>query len=324
MHLPNFAPSHRSRKLLLYAAGVLACAAIAFGLRTIATQHIQSKKPDRTLPTRLPFGVSVALNLTPKISPGFDGPYTSLSSGTYIVRNASLRSLIRAAYRVREFQIADGPRWAASPQYKITIKTSGHPAIESWMKTIRATLQFLLKDRFQLTFHYQTTQLPAYALTLANNGVKLPRSQQTCTTLNWQKISRSHAPRSGEPCALIQAGPNIRLNHTLEANGISITESSPLAPGLITLLSFPLDRPVIDQTGLNGLFDVHLEWNEAATSRTLLRTASKDLAQPDSSTDADNPSIFTALKEQLGLKLEPAKAAVQIIYIDHATQPPLT
>jgi uncharacterized protein (TIGR03435 family) len=99
----------------------------------------------------------------------------------------------------------------------------------------------------------------------------------------------------------------------LDAVGMKMTTTSRGAPGLAQFLSSRLNRPVIDQTRLGGLYDFQLEWNVAATRKGLGQSA----------TDANDPSIFTALQDQLGLKLKAEKGPVEVLIVDSAERPAL-
>jgi uncharacterized protein (TIGR03435 family) len=252
-------------------------------------------------------------------------PTTSWNPTELRTRNTTLRSLIQMAFQVRDFQTSGGPGWINSEQYDVIAKSpaalaEGRATKESRLKLMAEMslmLQGFLEDRFKLKFHRETRELPVYALTVAKGGVKMRRSKETsCASFDW---SRNDPPAGETPvihCAARETGPNILLNHTLDAEGISISAGSSTAalpasffPDLTTFLSNHLDRFVIDKSGLTGLFDLHLEWSLQAT------------ADPTSADEFTNPSIFTALREQLGLQLESATGPVEVLVIDHAEKP---
>lgn len=156
-----------------------------------------------------------------------------------------------------------------------------------------AMLQGLLADRFKLTYYHVTKELPVYALVFAKNGIKLRESKEGSCVV----------PGQGDPLAAAgQRPPDFCGTYFARRNqidGTRITMSQ-----LVVALYSQLDRPLIDKTGLSGVWDVHLVWS------------------PDDAPDDDaGPSIYTALQEQLGLRLEATKAAVPVLVIDHIERP---
>jgi uncharacterized protein (TIGR03435 family) len=218
------------------------------------------------------------------------------------INNKPLRNLIRMAYTVHDFQISGGPAWMNSEGFDITAKIKGIRPFDQ-MKPLRA----LLEDRFRLKFHRETRELPVYVLTVAKSGLKLRRAKEgSCVVFYPQRLT----PRGqvANYCGYSKPRVNMLLNHVLDATGISIKGIPDRMVGLAPVLSSELqhlgiDELVIDKTSLTGLFDFHLEWNSVKPS------------------DPDRPSFFTALREQLGLNLEPAQAPVDILVIDHAEKP---
>ncbi len=204
-----------------------------------------------------------------------------------------------------------GPGWVDNHDYKISAK-------QPWGASVGPVLQLLLKDRFKLQFHRETRDLPVYALEVARSGLKLRASkEQSCSEF---ELSRYPGQWPASRCGGIDTGPNIRLNHTLEAVGISMTGARGNEADLTNLLTGELGRPVVDKTGLKGLFDLHLEWNREATAGALGSGGLPSSSESAHSED-DNPSIFAALQEQLGLQLEPDKAPFEVLVVDHAEKP---
>jgi uncharacterized protein (TIGR03435 family) len=236
-------------------------------------------------------------------------------------KNASLRDLIRVAYHVRDFQISGGPAWIDSEHYDIDAKVDGNPSAKEWFQTMGPMLQSLLEDRFKLKLRRETKELPVYVLTVAKSGPKfIPSKERSCTTFHWVRNSPPPGQSTSIHCGVIEL-TNIQLNRTLDAVGMRIRGASDIEPGLMTFLSRELDRIVIDKTGLTGLFDFRLEWNRAATAALVSSGALNDPNKATPSPDPDSPSIFTALEEQLGLKLESSKGPVEVLIIDHAEKP---
>jgi uncharacterized protein (TIGR03435 family) len=146
-----------------------------------------------------------------------------------------------------------------------------------------------------------------YELTVEKSGVKMqPSKEGSCTPYS---VDSPPPPASGAAHPTYCDFPHLggdQLNRTLDGAGVSVAKLAG------SLSRFGLDRPVIDKTGLTGGFDLHLKWavDESAGATV-----------PVAADDAMGSSIFTALKEQLGLKLEPVKAPIEILVIDHAEQP---
>ncbi len=174
-------------------------------------------------------------------------------------------------------------------------------------------LQALLEDRFKLVVHRATKDVPIYALTPAKSGMKIkPASEDAC----FKMVPGAPPPpppgpdnRPAIPCGGFFMGPS-----TLQGGGISMSQ---LADGLTNILG----RPVIDKTGFTGTFDVHLEFSREGTAPMGAAGFSTPGAAPIAIPDNNGPTIFTALQEQLGLKLESQKGPADLLVIDHAEKP---
>jgi uncharacterized protein (TIGR03435 family) len=208
--------------------------------------------------------------------------------GRFRAVNAPVRWLISSAYGVFqrplfESQLVGGPGWLDSEPYDITAKASAEvatlPPNEQFRK-IPELLRSLLEERFALKVHHETRQLPIYALVrLKNDGPLGPR--MTRSTLDCTKDAA-------------KCGYDGLQGHM---TGGWITTAM-----LCTLLSGAVERVVVDRTGLEGRFDIELDYSpdQAAT---------------------DKPSIFAAVQEQLGLKLESDRGPVDVVVIDHVERP---
>ena len=237
---------------------------------------------------------------------GSDRAYLQATPGRLVITNVALKRLILSAYDVQDYQISGDPSWTASEQYDIQATAEGKASVQEMEGPM---LKALLEERFKLVLHRETRQLPIYELTIAKSGAKLQGVKEGgCTPYSADSPPPS-TPAPGEVgphyCGFSRPGVN-GLNGTLEGTGVSITQ-------LATVLSRQyspsgLRRPIIDRTGLTGTFDFHLEWTP-------------DQATVPQSDDATGPSIFTAVQEQLGLKLEPAKGPVEVLVIDHVERP---
>jgi len=208
--------------------------------------------------------------------------------GNFDASNVSLKTMLLNAYGLKDAQLTDLPKWGDSTRFDIQAKV-----VDPDLKLIqslkedqrRAMLQPILTDRFQLKFHYETKVLPVYELVLAKDGPKFQAS----------KITGDQKAANG-----MGAG-SMRVNNTV------MTSTAIPISSLVNLLSSQLQRIVVDKTGLAGKYDMDLAWSR------------DDAAAPAS--DSAPPSIFTALQEQLGLKLQPSKSPVETFVIDHVELP---
>jgi bla regulator protein blaR1 len=228
--------------------------------------------------------------------PGNSSP-GRLGTGCYPLHDEHGMGLIRGAYASNPFTpINGGPSWIHSAFYEINARAEGNPSV----RTMRGPMmQVLLEDRFQLKIHHQTTEGPVYILNVARGGAKLHEfTEGTCT------------PHSYPPSPLQPGQEYCRSNisglspASVEAQGATLDDFS-------TLLLPVLARPVMNKTGITGRFDISVKFSREGTQPSI--------SEPTDPTGF--PSIFTALQEQLGLKLEPAKGPVEMFVIDHIERP---
>jgi uncharacterized protein (TIGR03435 family) len=234
------------------------------------------------------------------------------SPGRLTLKCQPLTALIVEAYlrfadgrfttQPRTEPIAGGPAWANSDLYEINAEAEGAPSEEMMRGPM---MQALLEDRFQLRIHRETKMIPVYALVVAKRGLKLqPFREGSCNPIDRTKFPPP--PADEKNChARGRRDGDIEI---VDAQAMSIAEFSKIFLGGV------LDRPVLDQTGVAGRFDFHLEYGiDQATNRV-----HSDGAGPG---DRTGPSIFTAVQEQLGLKLEPTTGPGEFLVIDHAERP---
>ncbi len=212
-------------------------------------------------------------------------------------RNVTTKYLIALAYRIQEFQILGGPGWIGSDRFDVEGKAED-PAADP--DQLRLMMQSLLEDRFQLKLHSETKEASVYALVVGKDGPKIKLSaDQISPTVN------GPAP-SG-------AGPNhgaMRLGRgSLTGNAVALSL-------FIRLLSQQLNRTVIDKTNLTGRFDIQMQWTPDVGEESL-GPGGTTLPPPETS----GPSIFTAIQEQLGLKLVSTKGRVESLVIDRVQMP---
>jgi uncharacterized protein (TIGR03435 family) len=206
--------------------------------------------------------------------------------GTLHVVNATLKDLIETAYDVRSFQIEGGPKWADAAKYDVNATPGSRPqgvaAPPGWTN-VRFKVQALLKDRFELQLHRETRIGSIYSLSIAKGGVKS------------SVLSVTQSPHRG-----INAGPA-----TMLAEAASMKD-------LAYKLSRLLGRPVVNNTGLDGNYDFRLEWTPDAGAPAPDR-------QPVEA--SIGPSLFSAIQQQLGLRLEATKGPVDFLVIDRVDRP---
>jgi len=215
--------------------------------------------------------------------------YRGLPGGDLVATGVTLKLLIMEAYGVRAFQVSGGSGWIGTDRWDIQAKPEGvFDRLSSAQHGIM--LRALLEDRFQLKVHRETKEMPVYALVIGKNGAKLPAS----------------ADRSARGGRAAPGAWDLK----------NITTAA-----LTAQLSRQLSRTVVDKTGLSDHFDVKLLWTPErgeGGSETLGLPPGSEAAPPPVSI---GPSIFTAIQEQLGLKLESTKGPVEIVLIDRAEKP---
>jgi uncharacterized protein (TIGR03435 family) len=212
------------------------------------------------------------------------------NSGTLIATDASLNYLIKFGYEVHPRQITKGQAWMETDKYDLTAKPNmeGQPNL----KQMRMMVQKLLADRFQLSFHREKKEMPAYAVTVAKGGPKLTRNETN---------PYGNPGYGGGP-----AGMRV-INSTI-AEFISF------------VLNDSLEMPVVDQTGLGSArYDFVLKWTPDSFQTQPGGPAAG--AEKQAVNGEVAPDIFTAMQQQLGLKLESTKALVDVMVIDKVEKP---
>lgn len=230
--------------------------------------------------------------------------------------NVTLYMLMKNAYGVEDNQISGAPSWFTSEKYDVDAKMDNAAADELRKLSEderrlerQRMLQALLADRLKLTIHRETKELPIYALVVAKNGPKLQEAKPGDSYPNGR--DGRDLPRGGMRIQLGAGGKN-----ELGVQG------QPIAT-LARLLTMQLHRTVVDHTGLKGNYDFTLQWTREESQGAMFKGAEPDPSGGASPPppDSSGPSIFTAIQEQLGLKLESQKGPVEILVIDHVERP---
>jgi len=218
------------------------------------------------------------------VKPSQESPHHSgmhTRTGLLMIQGETLQTLIRTAYHLTPNQVEGGPKWAESDRYDINAKSEG-PAEDDELLRM---LQTLLADRFKLKFHIEKKEFSGYALVVAKGGLKIHPVDKEVDRTNSDSTSQH----------------------------VSVEFEGGTLGRLADVLSRSLPVPVVDQTGVTGAFTFKLEW------------ARDDLSAGGGSSDgsgaAAGPTIFTALQQQLGLKLESRKVPMDVYVIDSAEKP---
>jgi uncharacterized protein (TIGR03435 family) len=229
-----------------------------------------------------------AVSVKPSDPNSRNGTVVSLTRGGGLhVINATLKDLIETAYDARELQILGVPAWASATKYDVTATPGTHPegaaVSQPGNNNVRLKVQAMLKDRFQLQLHRETRSVPVYSLVVARGSIKPGVLRAT------------DSPHKG-----VNAGQG-----TMLGEAASMTD-------LTHKLSRLLDRLVVNHTGLEGNYDFKLEW-----------TPDPGPSAPDGQPVETSlgPSLFRALQQQLGLRLEATKGPVDVLVIDHVGKP---
>jgi uncharacterized protein (TIGR03435 family) len=229
--------------------------------------------------------------------------------GRWVASFATLKQLLETAYpgHTMAGQIAGGPDWLARDRFDIVATLGAARSPEQ----IESMVRNMLRDRFHLAVHTEQREQPAYALVLAGREVKLgdalAKSDVDCDAYRAARgRGESPAPGTLKPGAPLPCSIDVRPSATETAVvGTAVTFAD-----LAVTLSAHAGRPVVDDTGLGGRWDVALRFSERAFS-----TDTRDPAVSNA------PSVFDAIQRQLGLRLEPSRRRVDTIVVDDVAAP---
>jgi len=216
-----------------------------------------------------------AIKPTPASEEGFQwGP---APGGRFTAKGVTLKELISIAYGVQPFQVTGGAGWIRSERWSIDAKAEGFSG-RLTREELQKPLQSLLSDRFKLRSHIETRKMPLFILTQAPGGPKLKPAQEQSRTMGF---GRGFINGSSANMDLLR-----RVLETL------------------------LERPVLNETGIGGQYQIYLEWTPEPDEGASLGSAAGDLP------DRKLGSIFTELQEKLGLRLESKRAPAQIVVVE--------
>ena len=289
---------------------------LVLALMVPAVIAVGVRAQDAPAPSSLAFEVASVKGNT---SGGEGMMFRTQPGGRFNVTNVPLKEIIRFAYGVQPFQITGGPDWIGTARWDIVAKADAStplgPAAPGTLSPIALMLQNLLADRFKLKVHRESREMPVYALVLARSdgtlGPKIERNQTDCAAMA-RNAGRTGGPPAGPPappkpgerppCGAFM-GPG-----SVAAGAVGISQ-------LATMLSQRVGRTVLDKTGLDGLWSFNLDFAPEFPQGA----PPPGVQLPPS--DPDAPSLYTALQEQLGLKLDAQRGPVDMLVIDSADHP---
>ncbi|HET9266802.1 MAG TPA: TIGR03435 family protein [Vicinamibacterales bacterium] len=243
-------------------------------------------EPPRAMAADAPLAFEVA---TIKLSnPDQPGKLFTVRGRQVLTVNTTLSDLIVFAYDLHQKQIAGGPDWAETQKFDVTglPQAPGTPSIVQ----LRGMIRQLLTDRFKLAFHRDKREMPVYAIIVGPNGHKLTRNDNN---------------PNGLPGMLFRGLGNLPVTNATIADFAGVMQSA------------VMDRPVVDRTGLTGRWDFVIRWTPDESQFGGLGVR----VPPPTDDPNAPPGIFTAFTDQLGLKLDPTRAPVDVVVIDKVEKP---
>lgn len=253
-------------------------------------------------------------SVRPNVSGG-NSSFRSMPNGQLTATNTTLRTLILRAYGLHDSQLIDAPEWTGEERFDIIAQAEQAPA--SGPDALMPMLRTLLESRFQLKTRMATRVLPAYVLVHARRdevlGDRLRPTQADCTKARVMTQAEliATAKEAWPPC-----GQSITISFVTSfsdgsrGSSIRVRRSAVTMKDFATMLQGSAGRPVVDRTGLEGLFDVEYTFASQPPA------ASTELAA-----GANVPPMFVALEEQLGLKLESERTEVPVLVIESVERP---
>jgi uncharacterized protein (TIGR03435 family) len=222
--------------------------------------------------------------------PGAQGKGFGFQAGHFRTVNTDLNDLIAFAYGRHPKQIVDAPAWFGTDLFDIEAKpdAEGRPS----QKQMATMVQKLLEDRFGLKFHHDKRELPVYVISVASGGPKMAKS----------------------------ASPDGQMAFFFRALGDLTVRNQSMTDFATWMQNGVMDRPVVDQTGLADHYDFQLKWTPDESQFAAFRGVGAVVPPPTDSATAP-PALYTAITEQLGLKMGPGKVPVDVIVIEHAEKP---
>ena len=231
--------------------------------------------------------------------------------------DVSLAELIRSAYRVKLYQIS-GPDWMTTSRFDVVAKLPEGAKADQVPEMMRT----LLAERFHLTLHNSSKEMPVYALVAGKDGSKLKESTPDEATDGAGAAAGGRTGMGASP--MTSSGPNGSAQMSTTANGLHVDLKNMTIASMLDWLSRFTDRPVVDQTGLTGRYDLALdvsrdEMLNAARAAGLVVDAVR--RAPEAATEPGGDSVFASV-QKAGLKLEPRRLPLTLLVVDHLERTP--
>lgn len=300
------------KRVVLYAAMITAVAIpVGIGIITSPRLAAQIVAPS---PDSATFEVA---SVKPNTTPGRMA--NTLAPGRVNMVGIPVRRLIMQAYEIHDSQIVGGPDWLNSDGYDIIATTKGSPSPDDR----RVMMKTLLRDRFKLTFHSEKRDLPIYALVVQRADGRLGPGlkripDDECSPPGTRRGGPPAAPPPFDPNAPAACGQMTFGPGRLRAHGVPVDLLARSLANLPAVTSF--NRPVTNLTKLEGMYDFDFRWADEF-GRGGPPSVAGPAAAPSATTPGDEPALFTALQEQLGLKLNPQRATLDVLVIDSIERP---
>ncbi|HET9467427.1 MAG TPA: TIGR03435 family protein [Vicinamibacterales bacterium] len=237
--------------------------------------------------------------------------------GRFTAVNIPLTTLIRSAYRLQDSQLVDAPDWIETQRYDITAKAERDlppPSPFGPPSTGMLMLQSLLEERFTLKVHREVREQPIYALVTAHTPAKLgPNLRKSDIDCAVPAAMRKSASAQMFEKPVPECGMHMGFGEIL---------GGARTMGLLSnALAQTVQRSVMDRTALNGNYDFHLKWTPDIVRQRASGAPGETVRVNGIDFDPTGPSIFTAVQEQLGLKLDATRGPVDVLVVDHVERP---
>jgi uncharacterized protein (TIGR03435 family) len=291
------------------------CLAAGVAIATLPSLSASARQADQPQPSASASdGTFEVATLKQNKSGERGGGIRRLPGGRVAVTNMAARQLVAFAYQLQQYQLVGGPQWLVDDKFDMTAKMEGNP---EWggpgtgkPDPIQLAMRKLLAERFKLKVHTESRDLDAYALVMVKPGVPGPQLKPSTTDCKalLDKAQRGQLPQGPPPATGVVPCSIMGNIGRIRFDGFPMSQAA-------TMLNGQAGRPVVDRTGLTGNWQFELTF---AQERRLGPEGQGDALPPP---DPNLPNFFTALQEQLGLKLESTKAPFDVTVIDAVEHP---